>query len=118
MIIRHARSIAAALSAARSRAAEFHRVLARLLRQLVDEAFDRKDIGVGPDAAPKAGRHPGRFVPHQSGGRVGRTGRASRSGVASTFASPEEKGDLRKIERALRINMQRFRVKDTLPIAV
>ena len=50
--------------------------------------------------------------------RVGRTGRASRSGVASTFASPEEKGDLRKIERALRINMQRFRVKDALPQAV
>ena len=50
--------------------------------------------------------------------RVGRTGRASRSGVASTFASPEEKGDLRRIERALRINMQRFRVKETLPVAV
>jgi ATP-dependent RNA helicase RhlE len=50
--------------------------------------------------------------------RVGRTGRASRSGVASTFASPEEKGDLRKIERALRINMQRFRVKESLPQAV
>jgi ATP-dependent RNA helicase RhlE len=50
--------------------------------------------------------------------RVGRTGRASRNGVASTFASPEEKGDLRKIERALRINMRRFRVKDALPLAV
>jgi ATP-dependent RNA helicase RhlE len=50
--------------------------------------------------------------------RVGRTGRASRSGVASTFASPEERGDLRKIERVLRINMQRFRVKETLPQAV
>ncbi len=43
--------------------------------------------------------------------RVGRTGRASRSGVASTFAAPEEKHDLRKIERTLRISMQRFRVK-------
>jgi ATP-dependent RNA helicase RhlE len=43
--------------------------------------------------------------------RVGRTGRASRSGVASTFAAPEEKHDLRKIERALRISMQRFRVR-------
>ena len=31
--------------------------------------------------------------------RVGRTGRASRSGVASTFALPEEKNELRKIER-------------------
>jgi hypothetical protein len=38
--------------------------------------------------------------------------------VASTFASPEEKGDLRKIERTLRISMQRFRVKEALPQAV
>ncbi len=43
--------------------------------------------------------------------RVGRTGRASKSGVASTFAAPEEKGDLRRIERALKITMERFRVK-------
>ncbi len=43
--------------------------------------------------------------------RVGRTGRASRRGIASTFAAPEEKHDLRKIERTLRISMQRFRVK-------
>jgi ATP-dependent RNA helicase RhlE len=43
--------------------------------------------------------------------RVGRTGRASRSGVASTFAAPEEKHDLRKIERTLQISMQRFRVR-------
>jgi ATP-dependent RNA helicase RhlE len=43
--------------------------------------------------------------------RVGRTGRASMSGMASTFASPEEKGDLRRIERTLKINMERFRVK-------
>jgi ATP-dependent RNA helicase RhlE len=43
--------------------------------------------------------------------RVGRTGRASRSGIASTFAVPEEKNDLRKIERTLRISMRRFRVK-------
>jgi ATP-dependent RNA helicase RhlE len=33
--------------------------------------------------------------------RVGRTGRASKSGVASTFQAPEERGDLRRIERAL-----------------
>lgn len=43
--------------------------------------------------------------------RVGRTGRASKSGVASTFQAPEERGDLRRIERALKITMERFRVK-------
>ncbi len=42
--------------------------------------------------------------------RVGRTGRASAHGVASTFAAPEERGDLRKIERTLKISMERFRV--------
>jgi ATP-dependent RNA helicase RhlE len=49
--------------------------------------------------------------------RVGRTGRASRSGVASTFAVPEEKNDLRKIERTLKISMQRFRVKGAMAVA-
>jgi ATP-dependent RNA helicase RhlE len=43
--------------------------------------------------------------------RVGRTGRASAKGVASTFAGPTERGDLRKIERALSIQMKRFRVR-------
>jgi len=43
--------------------------------------------------------------------RVGRTGRASASGVASTFAAPAERGDLRRIERALSISMKRFRVR-------
>jgi ATP-dependent RNA helicase RhlE len=42
--------------------------------------------------------------------RVGRTGRASAKGVASTFAGPAERGDLRKIERTLSIQMKRFRV--------
>jgi ATP-dependent RNA helicase RhlE len=42
--------------------------------------------------------------------RVGRTGRASARGVASTFAGPAERDDLRKIERALSIQMRRFRV--------
>jgi len=42
--------------------------------------------------------------------RVGRTGRASARGVASTFAAPGERGELRKIERALSIQMKRFRV--------
>jgi ATP-dependent RNA helicase RhlE len=43
--------------------------------------------------------------------RIGRTGRASASGVASTFAAPAERGDLRKIERTLAIQMKRFRVR-------
>ena len=43
--------------------------------------------------------------------RVGRTGRASAHGVASTFAGPSERGDLRKIERTLSIQMKRFRVR-------
>jgi ATP-dependent RNA helicase RhlE len=43
--------------------------------------------------------------------RVGRTGRASAHGVASTFAVPSERGDLRKIERTLSITMKRFRVR-------
>lgn len=43
--------------------------------------------------------------------RVGRTGRASASGVASTFAGPSERGELKKIERALSIQMKRFRVR-------
>jgi hypothetical protein len=31
--------------------------------------------------------------------------------VASTFAGPAERGDLRKIERTLSIQMKRFRVR-------
>ena len=43
--------------------------------------------------------------------RVGRTGRAAAHGVASTFAGPAERNDLRKIERTLCIQMKRFRVR-------
>jgi len=43
--------------------------------------------------------------------RVGRTGRASARGVASTFAGPAERGELRKIERALSIRMSHFNVR-------
>ena len=43
--------------------------------------------------------------------RVGRTGRASRRGTASTFAMPEERNDLKKIEKSLAIQMKRFRVR-------
>jgi ATP-dependent RNA helicase RhlE len=43
--------------------------------------------------------------------RVGRTGRASARGVASTFAIPAELNDLRKIERTLSIQTKRFKVR-------
>ena len=43
--------------------------------------------------------------------RVGRTGRASAKGVASTFAGPAERGELRRIERALSVRMEHFRVR-------
>jgi ATP-dependent RNA helicase RhlE len=43
--------------------------------------------------------------------RIGRTGRASRRGVASTFAMPAERNELKKIERALSVQMKRFRVR-------
>ncbi|MFP5250292.1 MAG: DEAD/DEAH box helicase, partial [Acidobacteriota bacterium] len=43
--------------------------------------------------------------------RVGRTGRASAKGVASTFAGPAERKDLLKIERVLAIQMKHFRVR-------
>jgi len=42
--------------------------------------------------------------------RIGRTGRASATGVASTFAGPNERKDLSRIERVLSITMKRFRV--------
>jgi ATP-dependent RNA helicase RhlE len=41
---------------------------------------------------------------------VGRTGRASRSGTAHTFALPEERNDVKKIERKLAVTMKRFKV--------
>jgi ATP-dependent RNA helicase RhlE len=43
--------------------------------------------------------------------RIGRTGRASAHGIASTFAAPSERNDLRKIERALAIQTRHFRVR-------
>jgi len=43
--------------------------------------------------------------------RVGRTGRASAKGIASTFAGASERGDLKKSERTLSIQMKRFRVR-------
>ena len=43
--------------------------------------------------------------------RVGRTGRASARGTASTFAAPDETHALRKMERALAITTKKFRVR-------
>ena len=43
--------------------------------------------------------------------RVGRTGRASDHGVASTFAAPAERRELKKIEQTLSIHMKRYRVR-------
>jgi len=46
-------------------------------------------------------------VPEDFIHRVGRTGRASSTGKASTFATREQSGDVRKIEKALRIKLER-----------
>lgn len=43
--------------------------------------------------------------------RVGRTGRASSRGVASTFAAPDEVRALKKIERTLTVTSTKFRVR-------
>ena len=43
--------------------------------------------------------------------RVGRTGRASARGVASTFAAPDERHALKKIERILAISPAKYRVR-------
>lgn len=43
--------------------------------------------------------------------RIGRTGRAQKKGIASTFAAPDETKVLRKMEKTLSINMKRFRVR-------
>jgi len=46
--------------------------------------------------------------------RVGRTGRASAHGIASTFAGPAERADLKKIERTLSITTKHFRVSSAI----
>jgi ATP-dependent RNA helicase RhlE len=50
--------------------------------------------------------------------RVGRTGRASSHGVASTFAVPDEAHALKKIERSLAVSPKKYRVrpKSHMPI--
>jgi ATP-dependent RNA helicase RhlE len=50
--------------------------------------------------------------------RVGRTGRASSHGMASTFAAPDEARALKKIERCLAVTPKKYRVRPNsyLPI--
>lgn len=50
--------------------------------------------------------------------RVGRTGRAGRRGVASTFATREERGDIRRIERALTLTLARQDSPEAAPAAI
>ena len=45
--------------------------------------------------------------------RVGRTGRAARRGMASTFAAPDETHALKKIERTLTVTSTKYRVRST-----
>jgi ATP-dependent RNA helicase RhlE len=47
--------------------------------------------------------------------RVGRTGRNSAKGVASTFAAPDETRLLRKMEKLLAVTSKRYRVRATEP---
>ena len=53
-------------------------------------------------------------VPEDFIHRVGRTGRASERGVASTFATRQEIGDIRRIERTLKITMERLPLDPTI----
>ena len=46
--------------------------------------------------------------------RVGRTGRAGESGIASTFVSGQDMADFKKLERALKIRMERVATGDGL----
>ena len=50
--------------------------------------------------------------------RVGRTGRASSHGVASTFAAPSETRALKMIERSLKVNPTKYRVRPNDQAAV
>jgi ATP-dependent RNA helicase RhlE len=49
--------------------------------------------------------------------RVGRTGRNSAKGMASTFAAPDERSLLRKMEKTLAITTKHFRVRANQPAA-
>lgn len=47
--------------------------------------------------------------------RIGRTGRAGASGHAISFATPDQRGDLRTIERLLRKTLPMSKLPDSLP---
>jgi ATP-dependent RNA helicase RhlE len=49
--------------------------------------------------------------------RIGRTGRNSAKGVASTFAAPDERSLLRKMEKTLAISMKHYRVRPNQAVA-
>src|SRR5260370_22906358 len=49
-------------------------------------------------------------VPEDFIHRVGRTGRAGAKGIASTFSTPKERGEIRRIERALNVKLQKREV--------
>ncbi len=48
--------------------------------------------------------------------RIGRTGRAGASGHAISFATPDQRGDLRTIERLLRKSLPMAKLPDSIPI--
>jgi ATP-dependent RNA helicase RhlE len=54
-------------------------------------------------------------VPEDFIHRVGRTGRAGSGGTASTFSTPAERGEIRKIERALSVRLKQCEVTADLP---
>ncbi len=54
-------------------------------------------------------------VPEDFIHRAGRTGRAGARGVASTFHTPQERGEVRVIERAIRVRMNKREVPADLP---
>lgn len=50
--------------------------------------------------------------------RVGRTGRAQATGTATTFATPEERADVRAIEKAIKLSLDREAVPANLPVEI
>ena len=48
--------------------------------------------------------------------RAGRTGRAGQRGTASTFATAGERGDVRRIERAISVRFARQTVPSNMPV--
>jgi ATP-dependent RNA helicase RhlE len=53
-------------------------------------------------------------VPEDFIHRVGRTGRAAEKGTAWTFATRQEAGDIRRIERTLNIRLERLKLDPTI----